>query len=294
MARAEAASSPPAPATLRRLLHVRRAELRRVVLNVQTQVVYRSEDITAPFTVYILKVHDDAQNGGAAQRSSAQDWHIVKRYSECRAFHTHLLRLVKDGDIWSSSGVENGRVFLRSLRAATAFEFPRKHMRYDNQNIIEERRERLPDFVHALLTVYADLVLYFAWGAINGGVDRQSPLIARLRGILTELELFLSVPPKRKEADSRLLAAILTLENVGDANEYGDCCICLGDADGDDEDSGDELDGGEKEFQQHWARLPCEHLFHEGCVIRWFRANTSCPVCRCDPARGRVEPVALA
>lgn len=29
-------------------------------------------------------------------------------------------------------------------------------------------------------------------------------------------------------------------------------------------------------------RLPCKHIFHEGCVIPWLAKNNRCPNCRFD------------
>ncbi|GMI67412.1 hypothetical protein HRI_000410500 [Hibiscus trionum] len=44
----------------------------------------------------------------------------------------------------------------------------------------------------------------------------------------------------------------------------GDCSICLEEFKADEEGS----------------EMPCEHVFHSGCVEKWLRMNGSCPVCR--------------
>ncbi|KAL0421458.1 UNVERIFIED_CONTAM: E3 ubiquitin-protein ligase [Sesamum latifolium] len=42
------------------------------------------------------------------------------------------------------------------------------------------------------------------------------------------------------------------------------CCICF-----------EEFSDGE-----HGTRLPCGHMFHEDCILRWLRGNHVCPLCR--------------
>ncbi|XP_057810059.1 receptor homology region, transmembrane domain- and RING domain-containing protein 4-like [Salvia miltiorrhiza] len=39
------------------------------------------------------------------------------------------------------------------------------------------------------------------------------------------------------------------------------CCICL-----------EEVGGG--------LRMPCSHVFHDGCIIKWLRTSHYCPLCR--------------
>lgn len=301
-------SSPPA-AALRRFLKAREAELRRVVLHVNTQVVYSSEDSTSPFTLYVLKILD---NSGASGRRGADDWQVEKRFSECYAFHSKFVKMVCE---WEDAvaaekheQAEEGEtarqrasVLLKALRRAAKREFPRKHMRYDTQSIVRERRERLPDFVHTLFTAYTDLMLYFQWyaGAFKG--TQETAAHKQLRGIFSALESFLSVPAKRKEADARMVAAILALDaadqdpSAAISNDLGPkdgamCCICLGDAC--DNYGGDESEA-DADAAEQWVTLPCDHQFHETCVISWFRSKASCPVCRRDPAAASARAMAL-
>ncbi|XP_048133457.1 E3 ubiquitin-protein ligase RNF181-like [Rhodamnia argentea] len=44
----------------------------------------------------------------------------------------------------------------------------------------------------------------------------------------------------------------------------GCCCICL-----------EELNGVDKVME-----IPCSHLFHSKCIVKWFERTDSCPLCR--------------
>lgn len=49
-----------------------------------------------------------------------------------------------------------------------------------------------------------------------------------------------------------------------DDDKMGECCICL-----------DELKVGDS-----MRRLPCLHAFHQECVDKWLKHNSTCPICK--------------
>ncbi|KAF8026031.1 hypothetical protein BT93_F2754 [Corymbia citriodora subsp. variegata] len=62
-------------------------------------------------------------------------------------------------------------------------------------------------------------------------------------------------------------SAILGLKEKFYAAEDEDCCsICL-----------EEFHRAEKVTE-----LPCSHVFHRRCIIRWLEDRDSCPLCRCQ------------
>ncbi|KAF8015885.1 hypothetical protein BT93_H1434 [Corymbia citriodora subsp. variegata] len=60
--------------------------------------------------------------------------------------------------------------------------------------------------------------------------------------------------------------AILELkEKVYSAEDRECCSICL-----------EDFHRAEKVTE-----LPCSHVFHRRCIIRWLEGSNSCPLCRC-------------
>ena len=55
----------------------------------------------------------------------------------------------------------------------------------------------------------------------------------------------------------------LELKKLKDSNR-GNCIICLSDC----------------EINDEAINLPCSHLFHEDCIIKWFSYNNKCPLCK--------------
>ncbi|RZC61755.1 hypothetical protein C5167_023546 [Papaver somniferum] len=57
--------------------------------------------------------------------------------------------------------------------------------------------------------------------------------------------------------------------------EDAECCICLTSY-----DDGAEIHG-----------LPCNHHFHETCIVKWLKINASCPLCKFNILKGSNEQV---
>ncbi|XP_059553454.1 E3 ubiquitin-protein ligase RNF126 isoform X28 [Myotis daubentonii] len=68
-------------------------------------------------------------------------------------------------------------------------------------------------------------------------------------------------PPADKEKIQALPTVTVTEEHVGSGLE---CPVCK-----------DDYELGERVRQ-----LPCNHLFHDGCIVPWLEQHDSCPVCR--------------
>ncbi|MBZ3881760.1 E3 ubiquitin-protein ligase RNF126 [Sciurus carolinensis] len=92
----------------------------------------------------------------------------------------------------------------------------------------------------------------YAWGA--NGLD------AIITQLLNQFENT-GPPPADKEKIQALPTVPVTEEHVGSGLE---CPVCK-----------DDYALGESVRQ-----LPCNHLFHNGCIVPWLEQHDSCPVCR--------------
>ncbi|XP_058393754.1 E3 ubiquitin-protein ligase RNF126 isoform X2 [Diceros bicornis minor] len=92
----------------------------------------------------------------------------------------------------------------------------------------------------------------YAWGA--NGLD------AIITQLLNQFENT-GPPPADKEKIQALPTVPVTEEHVGCGLE---CPVCK-----------DDYRLGERVRQ-----LPCNHLFHDGCIVPWLEQHDSCPVCR--------------
>ncbi|XP_005406085.1 PREDICTED: E3 ubiquitin-protein ligase RNF126 isoform X1 [Chinchilla lanigera] len=92
----------------------------------------------------------------------------------------------------------------------------------------------------------------YAWGA--NGLD------AIITQLLNQFENT-GPPPADKEKIQALPTIPVTEEHVGSGLE---CPVCK-----------DDYALGESVRQ-----LPCNHLFHDGCIVPWLEQHDSCPVCR--------------
>ncbi|KAF0696760.1 Aste57867_12519 [Aphanomyces stellatus] len=78
------------------------------------------------------------------------------------------------------------------------------------------------------------------------------------------LRKFLMLPDGVQHARNKLALAVLSLQDVDPPSDTS-CCICL--------------DAWEDPTLPT-VKLPCEHVFHEDCVMVWMRQSVKCPVCR--------------
>ncbi|TMW65453.1 hypothetical protein Poli38472_008095 [Pythium oligandrum] len=276
----------------RRLFKARRQEMESVEIRTQTAVALATTTgMQRNCTVYSFQIRPKSaidMNG---------EWTLNKRYSEVAAFRSTLLRLVRH---WEErlEGLDKAHsrefeIVSNVVRRPIAPNFPRKHVRGDNSEIVTERRHGLRYFVRKLLDTYVDLSVY-----LYNNPPSDDATLEELREIYDKIEKFLEVPPVQKELERRQLAAVLALEDVADENIspdhcYADdehpertCCICLDDyeCEADEQDAFNAILLADIEPEtlgrDKMVKLPCGHHFHEDCVIEWFNTSITCPLCR--------------
>ncbi|XP_035826047.1 E3 ubiquitin-protein ligase RNF126 [Aplysia californica] len=94
----------------------------------------------------------------------------------------------------------------------------------------------------------------YAWG--TGGLDAIiSQLFSQLEGS--------GAPPAQKEKIESLPTVTIDQSHI-DATLQ--CAICMDDF----------------ELYQKVRKLPCDHMYHSECIVKWLEMHGTCPVCRKD------------
>ncbi|KAI3902860.1 hypothetical protein MKW92_028021 [Papaver armeniacum] len=100
----------------------------------------------------------------------------------------------------------------------------------------------------------------------------QTQRLALERSILTGVEYSITFVETHKAIERRIEEEILKKVVVLDDGDV--CSICLQDIDTAGGGGGGD-DGGARV-------LNCSHTFHSGCISRWKKRKTNCPLCRHD------------
>ncbi|OQR92323.1 hypothetical protein ACHHYP_03832 [Achlya hypogyna] len=244
---------------------------------------------SAPFTIYTM----------IATCPGTKTWWILKkRYSQ---FFSIRKRLVRHFKAASPALVE-------ILSPALAMEFPKKHMlvSVDNKAIIKERKTQLQRFTAALIAIRASCILA---SLEEGRADKE---LAQLDLVFDMLQEFLEIPSTHDPTAPLSPESVIDERNSNTSASLDgcdSCSICLSEFNAggatynyqtpkhnaapvkkvrfalEEEDAADETDAEEKVL-----RLPCNHLFHEECVMYWIEQKNSCPLCRADAFEATARP----
>jgi len=81
-----------------------------------------------------------------------------------------------------------------------------------------------------------------------------------------------TAPPAHIQIRSKLPQVVVTKQELMDDSNH-ECAICF----------------EEQRLGGSVTKLPCGHIFCNGCIIDWLSRNCSCPVCRFELPTGNVE-----
>ncbi|KDO18265.1 hypothetical protein SPRG_15509 [Saprolegnia parasitica CBS 223.65] len=188
-------------------------------------------------------------------------WVVTKRYSEFLAFRRTLAALAK-------RACDDVRIVLRAVHTPT---FPKKHplTPIHNAGKILERLTLFKQYTAMLVSLREACVLRALQLAPSAAKDSLLELYDLVQD-------FLSIPDALRRDELRRTIALVSPESSSVTEEDTECgceeacAICLCD-----------YEHGETKLQ-----MPCKHVFHQECVVRWLEKSATCPLCRQDATQG--------
>ncbi|KGN60202.1 RING-H2 finger protein ATL66 [Cucumis sativus] len=81
-------------------------------------------------------------------------------------------------------------------------------------------------------------------------------------------------PPVRNGVPASVMERLMN-EKYDDGNGGegmgGQCCVCY-----------EDLNCEREEEKEEATRIPCGHVYHKSCILKWLNVNNSCPLCRSE------------
>ncbi|ETV87931.1 hypothetical protein H257_01336 [Aphanomyces astaci] len=211
-----------------------------------TKILYGSEK----FTLYTILVMCPITHAW---------WIIQKRYSEFFSLRHKLLKIAK-------RALKTHPEVVQLLQPLGEFAFPKKYLRTDTPEIMNERRDAFKRLTSTLLAIRSSFVLHMLQAP-------QRQLV--LNQVVDTIEAFLSVPDCQKEGELRHASITRVSESVEEKNlpacDEEMCPICLYDF---------------ADAPECTLHLGCGHVFHKDCVVPWLEQTMSCPLCRQESTHG--------
>ncbi|OQS06581.1 hypothetical protein THRCLA_20343 [Thraustotheca clavata] len=226
-------------------------------------------------------------------------WILKKRYSQFFSIRKKLLSMFKT---CTNSFPQLAEI----LSDALTMEFPKKHIlvSVDNKQIIKERKTQLQRFTATLIAIRASCVL----ASLNDNVNDKQ--LEKLDFVFDLLQDFLEIPTSQEspnDCDDNEDCTLSSRSTEGCES----CSICLNDFKTSNttyhyqtpkhnatsvrkvrfalEDEDDQAPNAEEKV----LKLPCNHFFHEECVMYWIEQKSSCPLCRAEAFDESIEKLRL-